>query len=287
MRPISTPHLVILLGVLSASASSILFRLAAAEPLVVAFYRLAFSTLLLSIPFLWRRWERMERRDLWLSAVSGLFLAAHFATWFFSLTLTSITSSTVLVSTHPFVVMLFAFFMDGERPGRKALAGVAVAVLGATVVGWGDFRLDGGALWGDLLAFLGAVTVAGYFLIGRQVRQRVGAMQYSIIAYASAALALFVGAVALGSPLTGFPTPTWWVFGGLALFPTLFGHTLFNWALKYVSPAAVSVSILGEPVGATLLAWLLWRSTPGPVTLAGGLLLLVGIGLFQWGSESA
>lgn len=277
----------ILLGVLSASASSILFRLAAAEPLVVAFYRLAFSTLLLSIPFLWRRWERMERRDLWLSAVSGLFLAAHFATWFFSLTLTSITSSTVLVSTHPFVVMLFAFFMDGERPGRKALAGVAVAVLGATVVGWGDFRLDGGALWGDLLAFLGAVTVAGYFLIGRQVRQRVGAMQYSIIAYASAALALFVGAVALGSPLTGFPTPTWWVFGGLALFPTLFGHTLFNWALKYVSPAAVSVSILGEPVGATLLAWLLWRSTPGPVTLAGGLLLLVGIGLFQWGSESA
>lgn len=277
----------ILLGVLSASASSVLFRLAQAEPLVVAFYRLLFSTLMLSVPFLWRRWERMDRRDLWLSMLSGLFLAAHFATWFFSLTLTSITSSTVLVSTHPFLVMLVAFVLYGERPGRKALAGVALAVFGAIVVGWGDFRLDAGALRGDLLAFLGAVAVAGYFLIGRHVRQRVGAMQYSIIAYASASVALLAGAMAMGNPLTGFAAPTWWVFAGLALFPTLFGHTLFNWALKYVKPAVVSVSVLGEPIGATLLAWLIWRSTPGPVILAGGLLLLLGIGLFQWGSTSA
>lgn len=266
---------------LSASASSILFKFAEAEPLVVAFYRLAFSTLLLAVPLRWKRGERISRRDLLLSLLSGLFLAAHFATWFFSLTLTSIASSTVLVSTHPFLVLLFAYVIWQERPSRAALVGVGVAVVGAALIGWGDFGLDAKALWGDLLAFLGAVTVTGYLLIGRYVRQRVGAMQYSAIAYASASVALLAGALAMGSPLSGFSGTTWWVFMALAVFPTIFGHTLFNWALRFVPPSTVSVSILGEPIGATLFAWLIWQTGPGPVSLAGGILLLAGIALFQ------
>ncbi len=161
------------------------------------------------------------------------------------------------------------------------MIGVVLAVLGAALVGWGDLGLSVRALWGDLLAFLGAVTVSGYFLIGRAVRQRVGAVQYSLLAYAVAAVALLAAAVIMGNPLSGFPTQTWWVFLALAVFPTIFGHTLFNWALKYVPPSAVSVSILGEPIGATLLAWLIWQTGPGPVSLVGGVLLLVGIGLFQ------
>jgi len=277
-----TSYIVIFLGVISASLASILFRFAQAEPLVVAFYRLALSTLILAVPLFWRRWERMSRSDLLLSLGSGLFLAAHFATWFFSLTLTSIASSTILVSTHPFLVLLFAYLVWGERPTRGALVGVAIAVLGAALVGWGDFGLSTRALWGDMLAFLGAATVAGYFLIGRHVRQRVGAVQYSVVAYAAASGALLAGALAFGNPLTGFPSETWWVFLGLAVFPTIFGHTLFNWALKYVPPSVVSVSILGEPIGATVLAWLIWQTGPAPLSLAGGLLLLVGIGLFQY-----
>jgi drug/metabolite transporter (DMT)-like permease len=269
------------LGVLSASASSILFKFAQAEPLVVAFYRLAFSTAILAVPLLGRRWERISRRDLLLSLLSGLFLAAHFATWFISLTLTSVASSTVLVSTHPFLVLLFAYVVWGERPGREALTGVFVAVLGAALIGWGDFGLDARALWGDLFAFLGAVTVTGYLLIGRYVRQRVGALQYSAIAYASASAALLSGSLGMGSPLSGFPGTTWGVFLALAVFPTIFGHTLFNWALKFVPPSVVSVSILGEPIGATILAWLIWRTGPGPISLTGGVLLLVGIALFQ------
>lgn len=248
---------------------------------MVAFYRLAFSTLILAVPLLWQKQERIDRRDLGLSILSGLFLAGHFATWFFSLTLTSIASSTVLVSTHPFLVLLFAYVIWKERPPRAALTGVGVAVAGAALIGWGDFGLVTKALWGDFLAFLGAVTVTGYLLIGRYVRQRVGAVQYSAIAYASASVVLLGGALALGNPLTGFPQTTWWVFLALAVFPTIFGHTLFNWALKFVPPSVVSVSILGEPIGATLLAWLLWRTGPGPVSLAGGVLLLIGIALFQ------
>lgn len=281
---ISLPYLVVLLGVLSVSMASVLFKFATAEPLVVAFYRLAFSVLLLAVPLLWRRKrdaaERPRPRDVGLALLSGLFLAAHFATWFFSLNLTSIASSTVLVSTHPFVVLLYGYLFRGERPGRWAVAGILAAVAGAVLVGWGDFRLDSQALVGDLLAFLGAVTVSGYFLIGRDLRQRMTAISYSIITYAAAAAALLAGALVLGNPLAGFAPVNWWVFVGLAVFPTLFGHTLFNWALRYVPATVISVNILGEPVGASILAWLIWRTAPGPLSLAGGVLLLAGIALF-------
>jgi drug/metabolite transporter (DMT)-like permease len=274
------PYIVILLGVLSVSGASVLFKFATAEPLVVAFYRLAFSVLLLGVPLLWRKREAIGRRDLWLSIISGLFLAVHFATWFFSLTLTSVASSTVLVSTHPFLIVLYGYLSGAERTTGRSLAAVTVAVVGAVLVGWGDFALDRSALLGDVLAFLGAVAVTGYLLIGRQVRQRMSAIAYSVVVYSAATVALLVAALAWGSPLSGFAPINWWIFAALAIFPTIFGHTLFNWALKYVPAAVISVNILGEPVGATLLAWLIWGTAPGPVSLAGGLLILMGIALF-------
>jgi drug/metabolite transporter (DMT)-like permease len=273
----------VLLGVLSVSAASVLFKFATAEPLVVAFYRLGFSVLLLAVPLLWRRErERVQRRDLWLTVASGVFLAAHFATWFFSLRLTSVASSTVLVSTHPFIVLVYGYFANGERTRGWALAGAVLAVVGAILVGWGDFAVDTGALFGDLLAFLGAVTVSGYFLIGRHVRQRMSAVRYSVIAYSTATVALLGAALLWRSPLAGFAPINWWIFVALAVFPTLFGHTLFNWALKFVPASVISVSILGEPIGASLLAWLIWRTAPGALGLTGGLFILAGIALFQW-----
>jgi drug/metabolite transporter (DMT)-like permease len=277
---ISVPYIVVLLGVLSVSASSVLFKFATAEPLVVAFYRLAFSVLLLGAPLLWRKREKIDRRDLWLSVISGLFLAAHFATWFFSLTMTSIASSTVLVSMQPFLVVLYGYLVGAERTNGRALVAVGLTVVGAILIGWGDFALDPRALLGDVLAFLGAVAVTGYLLIGRQVRQRMSAIAYSVVVYSAATVALLIAALAWGSPLTGFAPGNWWVFVALAVFPTIFGHTLFNWALKYLPASVISVNILGEPVGATLLAWLIWGTAPGPVTLLGGFLLLVGIALF-------
>lgn len=284
--PIRLSYLVIFLGVLSVSGASILFKFATAEPLVVAMYRLAFSVVLLAVPLLWRRPGRIGRRDLVLSLISGLFLAAHFGTWFFSLKLTSVASSTVLVTMHPFIVLLYGYFAWGERTRGWAVVGVALAVAGAILVSWGDFRLDASALLGDLLAFLGAVTVSGYFLIGRHVRQRVGAVEYSVLAYASAAVTLLAAAIAWGSPLTGFAPANWTIFAALAVFPTIFGHTLFNWALKFVPASVISVSVLGEPIGASLLAWVIWRTAPGPVSLAGGTLILIGIGLFQLRREA-
>ncbi|HWI63844.1 MAG TPA: DMT family transporter [Symbiobacteriaceae bacterium] len=275
-----------LLGVLSVSGASILFQYATAEPLVVALYRLAFSVVLLAVPLLRQRNSRISRRDLGLSLLSGVFLALHFGTWFFSLKLTSVASSTVLVTMHPFIVLLYGYFAWGERTRGRALAGVLMAVAGAMLVSWGDFRLSSTALLGDLLALLGAVTVSGYFLIGRHVRQRVSAVQYSTLAYTSAAVVLLAASLAWGSPLSGFAPVNWWLFAALAVFPTIFGHTLFNWALKFVPASVISVSILGEPIGASILAWLIWGKVPGPLNLVGGTLILIGIGLFQWRRET-
>lgn len=276
----SLPYLVICLAVLSISGASILVKLATAEPLVIAFYRLAFSVVLLGGPLLWQRAERPARRDVGLSLLSGVFLALHFATWFFSLTLTSIASSTVLVSTHPFLVLAYNYLVRGEKTTRPALLGVMVSVAGAVLIGWGDFSLDARALLGDLLALLGAVTVTGYFLIGQHVRQRVGAVVYSATAYSSATVVLLALAAVWGSPLTGFETQNWWIFAGLAVFPTIFGHTLFNWALKFLPASVISVNILAEPIGASLLAYMIWRSMPSTTSLVGAIMLLLGIGIF-------
>jgi drug/metabolite transporter (DMT)-like permease len=268
--------------VFAISGASILIKLSTADPLVIGFYRLAFTVLILLVPFLLQKRAPIARRDVVLSSLSGLFLAAHFATWFFSLKLTSVASSTILVNTHPFIVLLVGYVAWGERPAQRALTGVGIAVLGAMLVGWGDFAMDSRGLWGDLLAFLGAVTVSGYFLLGRHIRQRVDAIAYSVMVYSVAAVVLLGAALLSGSSLTNFSPVNWWIFVGLAVFPTVFGHTLFNWALKYLPPAVISVNILGEPLAASFLAWLIWRSMPNQLSLVGGALLLVGIAVFLY-----
>lgn len=282
-------YLAILAGLLGVSSSSILFQFTGADPLVAAFYRLAIATLLLAIPLLLCPQERcrVSRQDLGRCIASGLFLALHFGTWFFSLRLTSITASTVLVSTHPFIVMAYNSLFRREYPESGSLTGVLLAVAGAAVVGWGDLTTDGEALLGDLLAFLGAVAMAGYLLLGQRVRRSVSTITYTTLTYGTAALVLGMTALTRGTPLWGYAPVDWIVFAALAIFPTLLGHTLFNWALRFVSAALLSVSILGEPVGASLLAWLLWRQVPAATTWLGGSLVLVGTALFLRSGSTA
>jgi drug/metabolite transporter (DMT)-like permease len=279
---VPTPYLVLMGGVLAVSVSSIFVRYTSADPLVVAFYRMFFTTLLLLPVAAKQDGLRMDRKSLRLSILSGLFLAVHFASWFWSIRLTSIASSTILVDTHPLWVLLISFLLWRERPGRVGQAAYALALSGAVLISWGDLRFSGPALVGDLLAVVGAIAVSAYFLIGQQVRKQVGALLYSVTAYGVAAVALFVAVLLTGAPLTGFPPSNWAFFVALAVIPTVFGHTVFNWVLRYLPTPVVSLSILGEPVGATLLAWLLFGQVPGPATLAGGTLTLGGISLYLW-----
>ncbi|MGQ9557729.1 MAG: DMT family transporter [Desulfurispora sp.] len=281
----SSPYLAIFIAVLAAASSAIFIKLAAAPPLVAAFYRLFFTLLILTGPLLagsrWSELKDMARRDFLLAGLAGVFLALHFAVWFTSLEYTTISSSTVLVTLQPLFVIAGGYWLYGEKVGSGALAGALLAIGGSILVGYGDFAVGGRALWGDLLALSGAFFVALYVLMGRGLRQRLSLLPYVYVVYGVAALVLFaINWLAFQQPLAGFPAATWGWFVALAVFPTILGHTLFNWALRHVPAAVVSVSILGEPVGATVLAYLIWRQMPGSVQLAGSLAILVGLAVF-------
>lgn len=155
-----------------------------------------------------------------------------------------------------------------------------MALLGSVIIGINDFSVGGQALWGDLLAFLGAIFVAGYVLMGRELRGGMSLLPYTFLVYGTATLVLLLLNLAFSSTFYPYSAMTWVWFTCLAIIPTIFGHSLFNWALKYVKAAVVSVSILGEPIGATLLALLIFGEVPTALQLTGGLVILAGLYIF-------
>ena len=276
-----SPLVVLILAVLATTYAGPIVRLAAAPALAIAFWRLTLVLPVtggLSVRERRGTWD-VGRVELGLMAVSGLLLAAHFWTWIASLRFTTVASSVVLVSLKPIFVWALAAAWLHEHPSRREAWGIGIAVLGATLIGIGDARLSLGALGGDLLALAGALTAAGYYVIGRRVRATVGVWTYASVVYAVAALALFSIALARDVPLTGFAGRDWAVFGALAAGPMLVGHTGMNYALKHYRATTVNVAALGEPVGATLIAWLWLHESPPLLGLIGGAVVLGGIGV--------
>lgn len=281
-KPAVNPLFVMIIGVLGVSFSAILVRSTGAPPAIIAFYRLLFSCILL-FPLAVSGFSEIKalgRRELWLCMLGGFFLAFHFIFWFTSLGFTSVSSSTLLVNLHPLVVVTACWLFFGEKLHRWALPGTVVAVTGIALLGWGDLQLTGDALIGDLYALAGAVMVAGYYLVGRHVRPLLSIAPYALLVYGASTIVLLVYNLLLDNPLTGYAGNDWVIFVALAVIPTIFGHTLLNWALRYVSASAVSISVLAEPVLATLLAIPFLAEIPGPLQIAGGLLVLLGIWLF-------
>lgn len=276
-------YALIVIGVLAVSTSAVLVKLSAAPPVALAFWRVAGAWLFLSPVVLSKGWSdllRMTGRDVGWSLLSGLFLAAHYGVWFLSLTMTSVASSTVLVTTQPIWVLLISYVLWRERVAPKALAGIVLALLGVYFIGAHSFTNSEGQVLGDVLAVLAALLVSGYLLIGQRLRTRVALLPYVFFVYGAAAFGLFCFAYVTGVPLLGYGGREWALFVALAVVPTLFGQTVFNWALQYVPASIVSVSILGEPVGAIVLALFLLGEVPAFVQIAGGGLILFGIGLF-------
>ncbi len=282
-QPRVNPYLVVLLGVVAVSTSSILTKLAEAPPLIIAAYRLGITVLLLATPTYFtgaREVRSINKRDLALACLAGVFLALHFAVWITSLNYTSIASSTVLVAMQPLFVISGGYFLYRERVGRWGLLGAMLALVGSVLIGINDFRIGGQALWGDLLAFTGAIFVAAYVLIGRNLRARMSLFPYTFLVYGAATVLLLIINVINREVFYPYPAETWLWFLCLAVFPTIFGHTLYNWALKYVKAAVVSVSTLGEPVGATLLACIIFYEIPSMMQMVGGLIILTGLYIF-------
>ncbi|MCF6136736.1 DMT family transporter [Pseudalkalibacillus berkeleyi] len=281
--PIINPYLAICIGVLSVSTSAVLVKLSSAPAPIIAGYRLLFTTLLMT-PFILiyfrRDFIKIERRDLVFCLFAGVFLAFHFILWFESLNYTSVASSVVLVALQPIFAFIGTYIFFSEKLTLKAILGGSLAIGGSILISWGDFQISGMALFGDLLALLGAIAVTVYYLFGQNVRKRLHLMTYTFIVYGMATCTLLIYSLSLGYKLGPYPGQDWVYFILLALFPTLLGHTIFNWALKHVSTTVISMSILGEPIGASILAYFLLDEFIRAEQLVGGLIILIGIYLF-------
>ena len=281
-------------GIFAVSTASILIRFArqsGVPALVVAAYRLTGATLILG-PIVLRRHtaelRRLARRDWFAAIFSGMFLALHFATWISSLDYTTITSSVVLVTTGPIWVALASWLFLRERLSRPIVIGLIVTVIGGIVVGLSDsagFGVSGAQVWGDFLALAGAWFVAGYLLIGRQLRDRMSLIAYIFIVYGAAAvvligLALLSGAAfALDPAGAPYPPIAWVWLILLAILPQLVGHSSYNYALRHLPTTYVAVVSLAEPIGTSILAFLLLREAPPLLTIVGAAIILIGIGV--------
>jgi drug/metabolite transporter (DMT)-like permease len=252
----------------------------AAPPLVIAFYRMAIATALLApaaIALKRREIGALGRRDLALLLLGGFFLAIHFGAWITSLKYIPISTSVVLVNSHPVFVAMASYLFLGEKPRRRSLLGTAVGLAGMVVIthnAFSDVRL---ALKGDGLALLGALAVVGYFIVGRKARSRISLLGYVTPLYAVCSMLLLFWAMAAGEPLFPYTTVQWAYFAALAIVPTILGHTVFNWAIRHVRPSVISLAFLGEPVAASLLAFLFFAQRPPLATLIGGALVLAGV----------
>jgi drug/metabolite transporter (DMT)-like permease len=213
-----------------------------------------------------------------LAVLAGIFLGAHFATWITSLSYTSVTASVTLVNTHPLWVALFGWFFFGRTPTLAVLFGILLAVAGGSIIGFGDLSEGSDPLLGDALAVCGAIFIAGYFLLGRTV-QRLGLHlnAYVGIAYGVAALLLLPLPALFDIAYFEYGLSTYLWIGMLALVPQLIGHTGINYAIKYVDPTFVATMTLFEPIGASILALILFDELPLGLTLIGALVLLFGI----------
>jgi drug/metabolite transporter (DMT)-like permease len=248
--------------------------------MVIAFYRMAIATVLLTPPalvFKQKEIASLARADLGLLMLGGLCLAIHFGAWITSLKYIPIATSVVLVNSHPLLVVIASYFFLGERPSSRRLIGTAIGLAGMVIISHdalGDLKL---AMKGDGLALLGALAVVGYFIIGRKARARVSLLAYVTPLYAACSLLLLLWVLIAGNSLGPYRVSAWAYLIALAVVPTIIGHTVFNWALKHVRPTAISVAFLGEPVVASVLALIFFGQSPPLATFIGGALVLAGV----------
>ena len=281
--PVS-PLVALVVAIVAVSTSAILIRWSSAPSLVKAFYRVFFTTAIIA-PFAFRDhsedFRKLSHRDLIGACGAGLALAIHFGLWFESLAWTSVAASVTLVQSQPiFVAFGAALFLD-ERISKRIVVGLGIALGGMVVMSASELVAGASTapapLYGNALAVVGAVMAAVYVLAGRALRQRVSLLPYVTVVYVVCTAVLFVSVLARGLPLVAYPPEEWLLFLCMAIGPGIFGHTVINWALAHVESSVVSVSLLGEPVGSTLLALVLLSEIPSVWTVVGGTIVLGGI----------
>jgi len=275
------PYLAISMGVVGVSFASIFIRLSGAPPLVIAAYRMGIASIIL-FPIAMcidgcKELRKLGTEEFFRLTAVGLVLAAHFGFWTTSLSYTSVASSVILVNLSPVFVAVASHLFFQEKINPRMGFGIALAFAGASIITVGDAGLGETGLQGVLYALVGALTFAIYLLSGRRIRQRLSLFSYILPVYGTCAVSLTAGCWVMAIPLYPYAPREYLIFTALAVIPTIFGHTLYNWALKYVEAPITAVSLLGETVGTTLLAITILDEIPSPTTLVGGALALTGI----------
>lgn len=265
------------------STSAVMVKLTSAPASIIAMYRLIFATCLM-VPLVIFRYrgdfKRVSKRDWGFGTLAGISLAFHFILWFESLNYTSVASSVVLVTLQPLFAFIGTYLFFKEKLSWPAIVGGMTAIAGSIVISWGDFRVSGIALFGDMLALTACAMVTGYLLFGQNVRKRLDLIPYTFIVYGIAAITLILYNAVLTYPFIGYAGSDWMMFVLLAVFPTLLGHSLLNWSVKWVSVNVIAMSILFEPIGASILAYLLLGETLHLLQWVGGGIILTGLFIF-------
>ncbi len=282
--PKMNPYVALAIGVFSVSTSAIFVKLSTAEAGVVAFYRMLFSVIIM-LPIFFPRYlhelRAITNKDWFYTIIAGIFLAFHFILWFESLNYTSVASSTVLVTLQPLFAFIGTFFFFKEKFSLKAVVCAIVAVLGSIIISWGDFRISGAALYGDFLALAACALITAYLLFGQNVRQRISLITYTFLVYLISSIVLLIYVITISNDtLYPYPASDWFYFLLLAVVPTLMGHTLFNWSVKWLSTSTISMAILFEPVGAAVLAFYILGEKIMWTQIGGGLIIIISVSLF-------
>jgi drug/metabolite transporter (DMT)-like permease len=280
--------LILLIGIVAISFSAIFIRWSAAPVSIIAMYRLLIiSACMLPFLFFYRlEVARISVRSWLQLLVSGIALGLHFLFWMGSLRYTTVASSTAILTLEPIFVMLGSLWIFQHKISRAALLSMVIAIIGASLIGWGDFQFSGTALQGDLLSLIGTVVIVIHMLIGKSLRVQMSAFVYSFFVFLFAGLVLALYNFVQAYSFTAYPARDWGVFLLLALIPTLLGHYLFNWLLKYMNATSVSMSILGEPIGASILAYFILGENISLIQVFAGGILLIGVMLFILSNRS-
>lgn len=280
--PVST-LLPLAVGMIAISFAPILVRYSDAPVSVQGMYRMLF-TVLLMLPFGIRQLRSaasISRKDWGLLGLAGFFLALHFLLWMASLSYTSIASSTIILTLEPVFVMIGAYFAFRDKIGKLPLLGLVLALVGAFIVGSGDFHISGEAFKGDMLSFVGMLAVVVNMLLAKVILRRVSSYLYSLIVFAVAFACFAIYNAASGIDVVHYVPGEWLIFVLLAIVPTVLGHMIFNWLLQYVSPTTISMTVLAEPVGASLLGLVLFGEMPTSSQLIGGVFIIAGLLLYM------
>ena len=237
---------------------------------------------LIMLPFALVRGEwksQVQRSAIKWSALAGFLLALHFICFFWAMKYTSVATGTALTATQPIFAAIFVKLTGGHIP-KKSIGGMVIAFISVIVITGIDLNLSFRSFQGDLMAVIGGALGAAYMMIGAKVQRDISTSTFTSVCYLVCGLSILPVVFLNDSNLNGFSSNEWLLLGGLILGAQFLGHTLFNFSLKRVSPAVVSLIVFFEVPVSAILAYFWLGQQPPAGTIPGIIGLLFGCSLF-------